>query len=400
MSSPTASAASVSRARSTWKKAVGERVLLAAMAGEDVLVPLSAALVAEGHPHGRLVLTHPPQLHARSSIYFVGDAEQPDRGCRWVVKRPDTGAQQEDLPNPLDARRQYTVLRMLEAHYEPLAPALRVSRPVAFLEDSGALAMEYAPGIELDSLLRPRSVFDPKPLLDGIALAGRFLRHLHAFEPPHHALVRPRGLGEELLALVEQKMRPAGFAPPAELSEVLEQLPDTEDHASAVCLHGDFAPVNMIVEGGTSVTGIDISLAEVGFPEDDLARFLMMLATARLFVAGAGARRTRALRQRAQLALLEAYYGEARTSALLELRFIRQLCLRWLRRCMARIESKPRLGGVRRRLVDRHFETLVRERSRALTSTLGNPLQGARAGRDEGTWGCRSGTAATFSEAP
>jgi aminoglycoside phosphotransferase (APT) family kinase protein len=370
------------------------------MARDDVLGPLSAALHAAGQPHGRLVLTRRPQLHTRSTIYFVGDADQRDRGCRWVVKQPNTGARQEDLPHPLDARWQYTVLRTLEAHYEPVAPKLRVPRPVAFLEDSGALAMEYASGIEVDSLLRPRSIFSARALLESIALAGRFLRHLHAFEPPHHALVRPCALGEEMLALVDETMRPAGFLPPVELSTVLEQLPETAARATTVRLHGDFAPVNMIVEGGTAVTGLDISFSDVGFPEDDLARFLMMLATARLFVAGAGARSTLALRHRAQSALLRGYYGEARTSVLLEMRFIRQLCLRWLRRCMARIESKPHLADVRRRVVDRHFEALLRERSRLLTWTLANSLQGARAGRDEGTWDCRSSSAATFSEAP
>jgi hypothetical protein len=46
------------------------------MARDDVLGPLSAALLAAGHQHGPLVATRPPQLHTRSTIYFVGDGDQ------------------------------------------------------------------------------------------------------------------------------------------------------------------------------------------------------------------------------------------------------------------------------------------------------------------------------------
>jgi aminoglycoside phosphotransferase (APT) family kinase protein len=337
-------------------------------AHDDVLAGLGEALTAAGHAHGRLFLTEAPHLHARSTIYFVGDAAEPERRCQWVVKRPYEWAGQEDLAAPLDAGRQFEALRVLASHYAPMAPELRVPRPVAFLADLEAFAMEYAKGTSVDGLVRPRRLIGPEPLLDGVALSARFLRHLHALEAAGPAMIRPRALAEEVLTLEEETMRPAGLALPAELREALEAVSAVEVRVQTVRLHGDFAPVNMIIDRGTSVTGIDVTLAEFGIPEDDLARFAMMLATERLFLASSDVASARELRRRAEAVLLETYYGEPSTSDLLELRVIQQLCRRWLRRHTARIATRPWLAAARKRLVDRYFETLLAERARLLTA--------------------------------
>jgi aminoglycoside phosphotransferase (APT) family kinase protein len=334
----------------------------------DLLVSLGTALDRVGEPHGRLVLMARPRLHARSAIYFVGDASQPECGCQWVVKRPNEQTAQEDLASPLDAQRQFDALRRLATHFESVAPALRISRPVAFLEEVAALAIEYVKGTPVDRLVRPRRLVEPEPLLQGITLSARFLHHLHAFEPRRQARVSPWSIAQQLLALADDTMRPAGLVLPPELRAALEAVPRQDAVTECVRLHGDFAAVNMLIHSGTVVTGIDIGLTEIGTPEDDLARFLMMLETQRLFLAGADVPRVRAFRHRAERALIESYYGDASTSLLLELRVTQQLCKRWLQRHRARLAGNPVLRGVRSRVVDRYFESLLRERASAIAA--------------------------------
>ncbi|MBD0282196.1 MAG: aminoglycoside phosphotransferase family protein [Thermoleophilaceae bacterium] len=330
---------------------------------EDILRSLGEALAARGTSHGTLVLSCPPQLHARSTIYFVADGDEPGRACRWVIKRPDESAAQDDLANPVRAEQQFEALQVLATHFATVAPKLRVPRPVAYLSSVGALAMEYVHGTGLDRLVRPASLFRPQRLLRGIVLSGKFLRHLHALEPQGSKMLSPHGLAYELLALAEARMRPAGLVVPAVVLDVLQNVTATEHATAAVRLHGDFAPVNMLLDGRSSVTGLDVSLTDMGLPEDDLARFLMMLVTERLFLLSPDTARARALRDTAQATLLEAYAGDARTSPFLELHFIRQLCLRWLRKHTARMARGPSLSGLRKRVVDRYFQLLLRERA-------------------------------------
>src|SRR5919201_2967582 len=112
----------------------------------ELVARLGEALDSRGQPHGRLFLIAPPRLQPRSTIYFVGDSSRASHGCQWVVKRPNRRAAQADLANPIDAERQFEALRLLATHFEPVGPALRVSRPIAFLPEIGALVVEYASG--------------------------------------------------------------------------------------------------------------------------------------------------------------------------------------------------------------------------------------------------------------
>jgi aminoglycoside phosphotransferase (APT) family kinase protein len=330
----------------------------------EVVARLSEALAAAGRPRPRLFLTEPPALHARSTIYFVGDADERSRGAQWVVKRPDDRAGQEDLARPLDALQQFEALRVLAAHYETADPRLRTVRPVTFLPSVGAFAMEYAAGPSLDRLVRPRSLVDASRLMAGIGLSARFLRHLHAVEAPVAGIVRPHRLAQDLLAFARDTLLPASLALPPEATEALDAVPQTEFPVALVRLHGDFAPVNMILTGPGQVTGIDIGLDSVGAAEEDLARFLMMLMTEQLFLVDVAP--VRALRRRAEAVLLETYFGHSRTSVVLELHVMRQLCLRWLRRHVTRIANRPSMSRVRTQVVDRTFRALLRERAHAL----------------------------------
>jgi aminoglycoside phosphotransferase (APT) family kinase protein len=334
----------------------------------NVLRALDQALADLGISHGTLGLSSPPHFHARSTIYFVADGSHPRRGCRWVIKCPDEAARQDDLGTPLAAEDEYEALRVLTAHFASVAPKLRVPRPLAYLPEVRALAMEYVKGTSLDDLVRPRSLLRTRPLLDAVALSGRFLRHLHALEAPYSTEISARALADEVLELAETRLAPAGLALPAVLLAELRRVADTDVAVSAVRLHGDFAPVNMLLNGGNSVTGIDAGLTEVGPAEDDLARFLMMLVTDRLFLLTADSARARALRRSVQATLVEAYTGDARTSAFLELRFIHQLCLRLLQRHNARAMRRPSLSGFRKGVVDRFFALLLVERAEMLAS--------------------------------
>lgn len=334
----------------------------------SVLCELGDALAALGLSHGTLRLCSPPQYHARSTIYFVGDGCQAGHGCRWVVKCPDEAARQDDLATPATAEDQYEALRVLTAHFASVAPRLRVPRPVAYLPAAGGLAMEHVNGTGLDDLVRPRSFMRPQELLAGVALSGSFLRHLHALEARYSTVLNTRRLADDLMELAEATLAPAGLALPAVVLDELRAVPGTNVADGVVRLHGDFAPVNMLVGGVDSVVGIDASLTDVGPAEDDLARFLMMLMTDPLFLGSADSRRARLFRASVQNTLLEAYGSDGRTSALLELRLIRQLCLRWLQRHNARTARSPSLSGLRKRVVDRLFAVLLTERAEKLAT--------------------------------
>ena len=332
----------------------------------EVLAELCRGLDAAGVPHGPLRLARSPQRHARSTIYLVADDERP-RAPRWVLKQPDVRAAQEDLAQPLTAADQFRALCEAADHLAPLAPELRVSRPVALLPGASAFAMEYVGGVALEGMLRPGSVVRPGPLLRGIAASARFLHHLHELDPPRAAMVRPRAIADEVLALAEDSLEPAGIPLPRDVRAALEAVPPGRVDAQMVRLHGDFAPVNMIADARGHVTGIDIDLCRVGLAEEDLARFLMMLSTARFFLAGADVSPIRALRLRAEATLLRGYCaGAASTSLMLELCLIRQICRRWLYRQAAREETLPPAHRLRKRAVDRCFERLLRERAAAL----------------------------------
>jgi aminoglycoside phosphotransferase (APT) family kinase protein len=330
----------------------------------EILAGLADALAAGGAAERRLVLTEPPALHARSTIYFIGDADQPSLGCQWVVKRPEEQVAQEDLANPLNPLQQFEALRTLAAHYEGADSSLRVVRPIAHLPAVGAFAMEYAAGRSLDRLVGPRSVIESSALRRGIVLSARFLRHLHAIESPVPGVVSPRAAAQELLAFAHDTLRPVSLALPREAEEALAAVSEAEAPATLVRLHGDFAPVNMIMTDAAQVTAIDVSLDRVGAPEEDLARFLTMLVTDHLFLVDLPP--LRALRRRAEEALLGTYFGHRETSVVFEVHLMRQLCLRWLRRHLTRRANAPSVSRVRTEIVDYYFQTLLRERARAL----------------------------------
>ena len=300
-------------------------------------------------------------------MYFVGDRRNVPR---WVVKQPDVAASQEDLPSPIDATQECAALVRLFAHFSSHAPELRVPRPIALLPEVGAFAMEYVHGRDVAQFIGTRALAGPQKLLHAMALAARFVKHLHAIDGVRAQPVDLGPKAETALAFADEAMAPLGLALPRKVSRALANVPQRLLPASLCRLHGDFAPVNVFIDPCGSAVGIDPRLDRIGYPEEDLARFLTMFATERWFVATQAVEATNRLRVRAESALLAGYYGCVGASPLLELCRIDALTRRWVRREAARQRGRPVFGSARARVVDAHFRALLIESARRLNELL------------------------------
>lgn len=325
-----------------------------------MLAAAREALEAAGElePHAPLALDRPPVRHARSTIFVLAA-----NGARWVVKQPDRAARQEDLAPPVSAAAEFASLVRLDRHFAPRAERMRVPRPVALLADGSALLMEYVAGPSVAGLLRPPALVRPRPLLRAIAAAGRALAHLHALELPHAVPVDTAALAAETLELTETTLAPLGIDLPRPVRAALADLPPHVVEAEAVPLHGDFAPVNVIVERRGRVALIDPSLERRGLPHDDLARFLTMLCTDRFFLTPGNGRTLRAAGE-----AFVCGYGREVDPTLLRLRLIDALCRRWVRRQVARRNGAPRFAAAKTRLVDAQFERLLESAAAGLAT--------------------------------
>src|SRR5919107_3909900 len=150
----------------------------------ELLERLRGVLVEEvpAEDPNRLAVLHRGPSRRRSSLYFVGLAGADT--CRWVVKRPTSESQQDDLTSPLPAPQQFSALQRLHRHLQRLDGEMATPRPVALLPEIDGYVMEYVPGPTVTDLMRPRSVVDPDRLPDSVVAAARLLRAVHALEPP------------------------------------------------------------------------------------------------------------------------------------------------------------------------------------------------------------------------
>jgi len=325
-----------------------------------VLAALERALPAEARARP-FALTRRPQRHSRSIIYFVGTGRSRSGRANWIVKQPDELSTQEDLTSPASAESEFASLVKLAEHFSPLEPRLRVPRPVALLPEIGAFAMEAIHGRDIPSLIGFGTPVKTHRLLLAVAQSAAFLKHLHRIDPPSEEVVDLRAKADALLEYGDLFTARYGLPLPGELAEALRAIPARSVPARICRLHGDFAPVNVLIDGQGNAVGIDAALDRVGFPELDLARFLVMLGNERLFIAGERLDFIRAVRRRAEATLVETYYGEAARPLLLELELIDGLCRRWIRRHVTRLENRPSMRGARRRMVDAYFRRLLDE---------------------------------------
>jgi len=313
----------------------------------------------------RLVVVRTGPSRRRSSLYFVGLAGGDT--CRWVVKRPTSQSQQDDLTSPLPAPLQYSALQRLYLHLHGLDDGMATPRPIALLPDIDAYVMEYVPGPTVTDLILPRAVADPGRLLDSAVVAGRLLRAVHALEPPKSDLIDLRKLQQDTSTRAQRLLAAAGL--PVRDHWFGVDLVSTTTTGSEVLLHGDYAPENVVLSP-TGVVCLEPDLVERGWREHDVVRFLLMLADAPLFVAGTEVPVVRRLRRRVSAQFLDSYYeGPSRPESLPHLMLV-SVAARWSTRHTDVTRRSPRLGRARQLLLHRHFTRLLDEVSASRPSLL------------------------------
>jgi aminoglycoside phosphotransferase (APT) family kinase protein len=271
------------------------------------------------------------RIAGRSRILFVTSDPSPQARPRWVVKQPNTTWAQDDLSSPVSARDEFDALSRLHHHFGTIGGLARVPAPVALLPEVGALAMEYVAGVTVRQLLTYRSLRAPSRLLNATAAAGRLLADLHTLE------LQPQGdadLSDEahqVLVTAAEKLHPRGLALPARVEQTLLAVPAATVRSTRVRLHGDFGPGNVILADDGTTVGLDPALHDVGFPEDDLARFVALMSGSVRFAPELVMPPARRVRRRLETNLLRTYYGGPGVPALFELRYLRQLASRWIR---------------------------------------------------------------------
>jgi aminoglycoside phosphotransferase (APT) family kinase protein len=232
--------------------------------------------------------------------------------------------------------------------------------------------MEYVDGTPLPHAVA-RGVMAPAAARRGVAAAGDALRRLHRHAAVSGAEVALSALVDEIRTVADTVLRPVGVRLPAELEGPLGAVPGTRAHCRRVLLHGDYVPSNLIVTGPGTVGMIDPVLAQVGLPEDDLARFLAILSSETVFVPGLSAGPLRRLRRDMEDTFRTAY-GPAAAGTVMELRLIKQHVLRWRRRRdHTRLAEGSSLMRARRRVIDGHMRMLLIEAGQRLTRSLDAP---------------------------
>jgi hypothetical protein len=238
----------------------------------DVLSALQSALSASGELQGLVTPVAPSRTLARSTVYFAGDTAAPAKGCRWVVKQHRQNGGQIDLEEPLHAAEQFRSLATLHRHFRSVDEPLGVPRPVALFGDLDAFAMQHVAGVQVNRLLRPAAVINPAPALEGAGRSGLLLSRLHDAARSAPTRIDTRAMADGILELAASA--PPDISLPASVRGVLEALPSRVLECPTVGLHGDFAPVNVIVDRSGGAYAIDVDHYRSGVPEQDIARYL------------------------------------------------------------------------------------------------------------------------------
>ena len=320
----------------------------------DAVAPALAGELKPGEGVEDVVVTQVTH-RGRSSIYFLGTAGQPATP-RWVVKRPNPDRTQLDLSSPMTVDAQWQAVRLLHARLRDTGAPVSTPRPIAYVPDVDAFVMEFASGPTLFDLLKVSLVLQRESLLESYGRGGKALRALHAVDAGP----------EETFEMVE-------FTGPLE-DEARATLAEAglaaQDHWFAhalgpgigrrVLLHGDWAPENVLLENGT-VQLLDPELVTRSWPEHDVARFIVMMSDARLFVMALDLPPFPAVRRQAVAAFLTGYYGDQPVPSTLRPLVVRGLATRWAKRYVDVTSRKPRTLRARQWLLRRHFNAMLDE---------------------------------------
>ncbi len=332
---------------------------------ERVLAALASEPAGTGPEARSWVLTAEPVRTARSTLYTVQDPS--GRNC--VVKVPARGDDAVDTEPPLEAAAQFAALHRAYAWHRDGGDA-PVSRPVALLEDVGAVVMEHVPGPTVGRAVH-RAPLHPAVAGRATEAAGRYLRRLHGHAEQPGGTVSLRDLVQEVVAAERDLLVPVGLRLPAAVHRALTRTPDVAVPVRRVLLHGDYVPNNLVLTDPDHVTMLDPLLRRVGLPEDDAARFLAIVSSDTAFVPGVLAHPVRWLRRHLEVRFRQAYGSTTAPSAVLELRLMQQHVLRWHRRHeFTTLTRYPVLMDARARLLDRHMQAVLRESGRRLTGAL------------------------------
>jgi len=339
--------------------------------GSDaVLSALSRALDGQSADAGTLFIER-QRLAGRSNIYIVRGRTPARQHLRWVVKQPHTGWSQDDVDNPLSAQEEFMSLQRLDAHFKRMDGAFRVPAPVAVLPEIDAFAMEYVSGPTVKNLLNYGSVARPRTLLVGLTAAGTFLRQMHALEALSPGEVDLRAEADSVLVVAEEKLRPLGLSLPDRLRSTLLQFPTLRVTSPRVRLHGDFGPANILLTADGSTVGLDASLSSIGYPEEDLVRFVVLVSGVIRLAPETVAPPVARVRRRLENQLLHAYYQAPVRPLLFELRYLHQLARRWVRLRELSQQGKRR-GLLRARLgvIGMQMRLLMADTERRLVHSL------------------------------
>lgn len=312
------------------------------------------------------------RLAGRSDIQIVRGESSQHGSRRWVVKHPHPAWSQDDVDSPVTAREEFAVLERLDRHFRHLEVPYGVPEPVAHVPELDALVMEFVPGGTVKDLLTYGSIRRPRVLLEALASAGAFLRHLHDIELLPSTVVSLDAEARAVLAVAEEKLAPLGLRLPPTLRRTLEQVPAQQVTARKVWLHGDFGPANVVLAEHGGTIGLDASLSSQGRPEEDLARFVALVSGVIRLAPELLAGPVGQVRSTLEDRLLGAYYGPGQRPALFELTYLHQLCRRWRRlRELAERHDHGRRAQVKLSVIDRQVPLLMARSEARLVRSLG-----------------------------
>ncbi len=327
------------------------------MLGEaELTAALQQLLVADDPEEGEIVVVR-RGLRRRSTIYFVGLKQGSASSVSWVVKRPTPEAERLGIRPPMTAAEQYAALGRLYSFLSDGRTPFAAPRPVALLPELDALVMEFVAGHSLWDLAVPSALYRPQPLREGVRRAALALRHLHTIEPADSEVVNAGDVEEaasqvsiEALRTVHRRVEDTWF-PPGRNQEL---------QAKVVLLHGDWAPENVLLDREQAFI-LDPELTDRGWPEHDLARFLLMLWDRPLFVASANISWPKTLRHQLTRIFLTAYYDGEHVSPLLRPLLRREVSQRWAVRHQEAQRGGSAAARARSMLLAHYFGALLRE---------------------------------------
>lgn len=306
------------------------------------------------------------RVTSRSTLYTVGRSSS---YSRYIVKVPVLDHAASDTDPAMSASEQFAALQRAYEWFQQ-EDAHSVARPVALLEECGALVMERLPGASLVDVVK-RSLIAPARARAAVGAAGDALRRLHHHARRPDASVDLEQLADEVRAADQRYLRPAGVRLPDSVLHVLDAMPAGRVPCSQVLLHGDYVPSNLIPTAAAQVGMIDPVLSRVGLPADDLARFLAVLASHTIFVPGLLVPPVRRFRRDLEEAFRHGYGPSGSEPLVLELRLLLQHVLRWRRRRdLSRLSGHEQLMRWRQAVIDRHMRSLLAESAERASCVL------------------------------